>query len=196
MSNEATKIWLTSDLHFNHDREFIWKARGFQSIQEMNETIVERFNSLVRPGDRVFCLGDVCLGGGSPQTLEANKKLIESLNGNITILFGNHDTDSRIAMYQSCKNVIEAQKWVDVLKYKKYNFYLSHHPTFTANLEKESLKQCLCNLYGHTHQINNFYEDRPYMYHVGVDSHNCYPVSLDDIIDEMNNKVQECLNVL
>lgn len=48
------------------------------------------------------------------------------------------------------------------------------------------------NLYGHTHQTTNFYEDRPYMYHVGVDSHNGYPVLLDDIIEQMKIKVEEC----
>ena len=34
----VSKIFVTSDLHFGHDREFIWKARGFNSVQEMNET--------------------------------------------------------------------------------------------------------------------------------------------------------------
>jgi calcineurin-like phosphoesterase family protein len=62
----------------------------------------------------------------------------------------------------------------------------------TANLEKESLKQCTINLFGHTHQTKNFYNDIPFMYHVGMDSHNCTPVLLDDAIEEMKNKVQEC----
>ena len=66
----------------------------------------------------------------------------------------------------------------------------------TGNLEKESLKQMTLNLYGHTHQTSNFYEDRPYCLHVGVDSHNGYPVNLDDIIVMMNEKVQECKNFL
>ena len=30
-------IYLTSDWHFGHDREFIWKARGYSSVEEMNE---------------------------------------------------------------------------------------------------------------------------------------------------------------
>ena len=192
----STKTWLVSDWHFNHDREFIWKVRGFENVQEMNEAIIERHNAIVRPGDIVYCLGDACLGGGTPEKLAANKALIERLNGNIIMLCGNHDTDSRIAMYQQCKNVIEAGKWADVIKYKGYSFYLSHHPTLTANLEKESLKQCLCNLYGHTHQSYDFYEDRPYMFHVGCDSTNCSPILLDDIIDKMNNKVRECLEEL
>ena len=34
------------------------------------------------------------------------------------------------------------------------------------------------------------------MYHVGLDSHNCYPVLLDDIIQEMKDKVKECLAFL
>lgn len=188
------KIWLTSDWHFNHDREFVWGARGFHNVQEMNEAIVARHNSKVRPGDTVYVLGDCALGGGDPQILAENKELIESLNGNIHIIRGNHDTDRRVTMYESCKNVVSPILYADMLHYKGYHFYLSHFPTLTGNLEKESLKQCTCNLFGHTHQTTNFYMDMPFLYHVGCDSHNCYPVLLDDIIEEMKEKVKECLD--
>ena len=188
----AEKIYLTSDWHFNHDREFIWKVRGFSSVQEMNETIIQRHNALVRPDDDVYVLGDSALGGGDEWILATNKILIERLNGRLHIIRGNHDTDRRVAMYESCKNVVGPVLYADMLHYKGYHFYLSHFPTLTCNLEKESLKQCTCNLFGHTHQTTNFHFDMPYLYHVGVDSHNCYPISLDDIIQEMNNKVQEC----
>ena len=99
--------------------------------------------------------------------------------------------DDFIKTYESCYNVVEV---VDAkrLEYNGYHFYLSHYPTFTANLEKESLKKCTINLYGHTHQKSNFYNDIPFMYHVGVDSHNCTPVLLDDIIAECEAKVVEC----
>ena len=33
----SEQIYVTSDLHFGHDREFIWKARGYNSVDEMNE---------------------------------------------------------------------------------------------------------------------------------------------------------------
>ena len=186
-------IWLTSDWHFNHDREFIWKARGFSSVQEMNEAIIQRHNALVRPDDDVYVLGDSSLGGGDIQILAANKALIERLNGRLHIIRGNHDTDRRVAMYESCKNVVGPVLYADMLHYKGYHFYLSHFPTLTSNLEKESLKQCTCNLFGHTHQTTNFHLDMPFMYHVGVDSHNCTPVLLDNIIEEMRMKVIECL---
>ena len=188
-----SKIWMTSDLHFNHNREFIWKARGFTSVQEMNEEIIKRHNALVRPDDDVYILGDSSLGGGDEQILAANKALIEQLNGKLHIIRGNHDTDRRVAMYASCKNVVGPVLYADMIHYKGYHFYLNHFPTLTGNLEKESLKQCTCNLFGHTHQTTNFHMDMPYLYHVGVDSHDCKPVLLDDIIKEMEEKVIECL---
>ena len=184
-----SKIFVTSDLHFNHDREFIWGARGFSSVQEMNETIIHRWNMVVSEEDDVYVLGDLCLGGAGMNT--ENQKLIEQLNGRIHIILGNHDTPARVEMYRFCKNVVEEPKYADMLRYRGYHFYLSHFPTMTANLEKESLKQCTINLFAHTHQTTRFYQDIPFMYHVGQDSYNCFPVLLDDAIEEMKDKVRE-----
>lgn len=189
-------IYLSSDLHFNHDREFIWGARGFSSVNEMNEAIIERFNSVVSSEDTVYLLGDICLGGGTKEVLEENKKLIERLNGELIILRGNHDSNSRVEMYKTCKNVISAGEWATMIDYRKYHFYMSHFPTLTTNLEKESLHQCTCNLFGHTHQKNNFNMGIPSYYHVGVDSHDCYPISLNNIIEEMKIEFNKCLEQL
>ena len=88
-------------------------------------------------------------------------------------------------------------QYVYTFKYRKYNFYLSHYPTLTANLDEgEPLKAKVINLFAHTHQQSNFYMDNPAMYHVGVDSHNCYPVLLDTIIKDINQKAKECLEML
>jgi calcineurin-like phosphoesterase family protein len=83
-----------------------------------------------------------------------------------------------------------------MIHYKGYHFYLSHYPTFTSNLEKESLKQCTINLFGHTHQQDNFYQGIPYLYHVGMDSHDCYPVLLDNAIEDMKQEVKKCFEQL
>lgn len=182
-------IYLTSDLHFGHDREFIWKARGFNSVEEMNIEYVKRWNMTVMHDDDVYILGDLMLG--KPE----NIKYIKALHGRLHIVYGNHDTSNRQAMYQELDNVVETQ-WAIMLGYKKYHFFLTHFPCMTGNLEKETLKQMTCNLYGHTHQKSNFYNDIPYLYHVGVDSHNGYPILLDDIIEEMNQKVKECKKFL
>ena len=55
-------VFVTSDFHFCHDKEFIWKTRGYSSVEEMNEIQIEKFNSLVQPDDTVYILGDLMLG--------------------------------------------------------------------------------------------------------------------------------------
>lgn len=187
-----SNIWLTSDFHFGHDREFVWKARGYSSVEEMNEIQIEKFNSLVQSDDTVYILGDLMLGNN-----DEGIKCLKRLNGNKYFIRGNHDTDVRVNLYMDEQNAnIGFLGDATTLKYRKYYFYMSHYPTMTGNLQRESLHQMTLNLYGHTHQTTNFYQDMPFMYHVGVDSHDGYPVLLDDIIQQMKDKVEECKSFL
>ena len=73
-------------------------------------------------------------------------------------------------------------------------FYLSHYPTLTSNLDSnEPLKARVINLCGHSHTQDRWADwDKGLIYHVEMDAHNCYPVLLDDIIEEIKNKVEEC----
>lgn len=181
-------IFITSDLHFGHDREFIWGARGYADVNEMNIKQLEKFNSVVTDEDEVWILGDSLLGDA-----EEGLKYLKQLKGKIHICLGNHDTANREKMFKDLD-------W-DVhlcarLKYKKLNFYLSHYPTITHNLEEKEIWQVVINLFGHTHQTTNFYHDDPWMYHVGVDSHDGYPVSLDQIILDVKAEMQKCKEML
>lgn len=175
-------IWFCSDWHFSHDKEFVWKARGFNSIAEMNEEIIKRHNSLVAEDDDVYVLGDLCMSGN----LAENKHYIQQLNGRIHIVLGNHCTDNRIAMYELCKNVVEICGYATVLKYRKYSFYLSHYPTNTGNYDDDGrgLKGRMINICGHIHAKSEFYDmDNGQMsYHVEMDAHDCYPVSIEEVI--------------
>ena len=182
------RIFVTSDLHFGHDRGFLYEPRGFDSVYDHDEGIIENWNNVVSPDDDVYVLGDLMLNDN-----EHGVECIKRLNGIIHIIYGNHDTDARKKFYDDLGVV---HGWADVIKYRKYNFYLSHFPTMTGNLEAEGLHQCMINLFGHTHQQFNFYQDMPFMYHVGCDSHNNTPVLLDDIIDEIKAKVYECKEML
>ena len=181
------KVFMTSDLHFCHDREFLYKPRGFDTIWEMNETIVNNWNNVVNMGDQIFVLGDLMLNDN-----DTGMKLIKQLKGDIHVVRGNHDTDTRMQLYNDCYNIVEITEG-QFLKYGKYHFYLNHFPTYTSNLEKDSsLKHHLINLFGHTHQKSKFYNDIPFMYNVGLDAHNNNLVLIDDIIQDIKDKIKEC----
>lgn len=183
------KVFVTSDLHFGHDKEFLWKPRGFASVEEMNQTIVKNWNSVVSAEDHVYILGDLMLG-----SLD-NINWVRQLNGNLHIVLGNHDTDQREKEYMKLENVVEIACAIR-FKYNKYHFFLTHFPCITDNLNKECLQQATLNLFGHTHQKTKFFEERPYMYHVGMDAHNCYPVEIETIIKDMKNKIKDCVEYL
>lgn len=186
-----SKIFITSDTHFGHDREFLFGPRGFTSIEEHDQEVIRRWNSVVGPDDVVYHLGDVMLNDNAH-----GMECLRQLNGQIKIVPGNHDTDNRLKLYVQLEN-IEVMPMAILLKYQKYNFYLSHHPTLTSNLEKAPyLRMHLINLYGHTHQQGKFFQDMPFMFHVGMDSNNCTPVLLDDAIQMMKDETQKCIDML
>lgn len=186
-----SKIFLTSDTHFGHDREFLWGPRGFTNSQEHDEAVIKNWNETVSPDDIVYHLGDLMLGDNAHGI-----ECVERLNGHIKLIRGNHDTDARWKLYGALPNV-ELIGWADVIKYKKYNFYLSHHPTLTSNLEKAPhLRMHLINLYGHTHQMGKFYQDMPFMFHVGLDSNDNRPILLDDAIELMKEETKRCIALL
>jgi calcineurin-like phosphoesterase family protein len=173
-----SEIWLTSDTHLAHNKDFIWKPRGFNSIEEMNETIIERWNSVVGYNDIVYHLGDVMLGNN-----EEGLKLLSQLNGNIILALGNHDTDTREKLFKTIKNIKDVQMGYRI-KVGKKTFVLSHYPQLVANMGE---KKFIYSLHGHTHSQNKW-SDVPHTYNVNMDAHNCYPVNLNTIIEDINKK--------
>lgn len=177
-----SNIWLTSDTHFNHMKPFIYEARGFNTIEEMNETIVENWNKVVKPNDIIYHLGDVIMGAD----LQSGLRLISRLNGIKYLAYGNHDTEIRLKAFTVNHFFKDIQMGYRIKGPSKKTCILTHYPTITANGEDTHT----LSLYGHTHQTTNFFNDgtniHRYMYHVGVDSHNCMPINLEDIIDEIN----------
>jgi calcineurin-like phosphoesterase family protein len=181
-------VYVTSDLHLGHDREFIWGARGYKSVEEMNKTQIEKFNSVVTDEDEVWILGDLVLGD-----IEGGLELLKQLKGKIHVCLGNHDSAKREQAYRDMGWDVQL---CARFKYKKISFYLSHYPTMTHNLDEKELWQVVVNLYGHTHQTSNFYHDDPWMYHVGVDSHNGYPVSMDQVLEDIRAEMKKCEEML
>lgn len=176
-----SNIFFTSDTHFGHDREFIYKPRGFNTIWEHDKEIIKRWNSIIQPEDEIFHLGDVMLGNN-----DYGLSCLKQLKGNIHIVRGNHCTDVRMELYNNCYNIVEITEG-QFFKYNGYHFYLNHYPSITSNYDDDKpLKKKMVSLCGHRHDHNKFCDmNKGLIYHVEMDAHNCYPVLIDNIIQDI-----------
>lgn len=183
-----SNIYFTSDTHFSHNRGFLYEPRGFSSIEEHDETIVENWNKVVKPEDIVYHLGDTMLNDN-----EKGIECFKRLNGQIFIIWGNHDTQNRTNMlFRECRNKLAGGWYATVIKHNNHSIYLSHYPTLTANFDEKHFSRHVINLHGHTHQQKNWLDpNNPFMYHVGMDSHNCTPVHIDEVITDIRQRWNE-----
>jgi len=76
-------IWFTSDTHFNHKNTISYAQRPFESVEEMNEVMIEHWNALVRDEDTIYHLGDFSFGGS-----ESILRILQKLKGRIHLCMG------------------------------------------------------------------------------------------------------------
>lgn len=86
-------IFVISDTHFGHSAAVTHfkksdgsPLRDFLSAEECDEIMVERWNSVVQPGDKVYHLGDVVM----PKN-HRSLDIMYRLNGEKVLIKGNHD---------------------------------------------------------------------------------------------------------
>lgn len=177
--------WITSDLHFGHNRSFIYESRGYQTMQEHDENIIEIWNYLVRPQDEVWFLGDIGMGAD----IDYLARCVYSLNGTIHWVFGNHDTERRREIIGGLGNVVK-EGWALPHEYNGQRFWLSHFPTMTAPIGEKPFYKSLISLCGHTHTDDCFSDWKDHMiYHVDWDAHNGL-ISFEQILNDIRNQCQ------
>lgn len=81
------KTYLTADTHFSHARICELAGRPFDSVDEMNDAILDGINSTVPGGARLVILGDVCMG-----KIDESLPLLDKIEAEELVLIpGNHD---------------------------------------------------------------------------------------------------------
>lgn len=143
-------IWFISDYHLFHDNilKFNNPANGhlirpFKTIWEMHEHIIEKHNSIVKPDDIVYNLGDVFFGNYH-KNKENIIEILKQLNGKHNLIIGNHD---------NVKNIIDLKFFNEILFWKKFysnNLIASHVP-----LRDETFNEKYINIHGHTHELGS-----------------------------------------
>ncbi len=196
--NDDHRVYFTSDTHFNHDKPFIYEARGYKNRVEHNDALIEKINELVRPEDTLFHLGDFCLNITPPEFVQ----ILDRINcQNIAYIWGNHNScirkhyeDSVAGEYQ--RKDIEVYPYaVGKLTYLGYYkevivngqmIVIHHYPHQIWNQMQRGAWQ----LSGHSHYTNpTTHVDNPSnkILDVGWDGHS-KPLSFSEIQKIMMNK--------
>lgn len=190
-----SKIFFTSDTHFGSDRVRDLSRRPFKTVAEMDNTIINNWNSVVEKDDIVYHLGDF-----------GDYSRAEELNGRIKLFSGNYEMDSlgysidefAKAFKPFNDNIInEVVNKCDKLK-RKFNFnqvlYTLANCPFDITIEglgkvsithrPEDCNKDLFCLFGHIHKLQMV---KKFGLNVGIDCHNSYPISLDDVLFYKNS---------
>ena len=156
------KIFLIGDTHFGHAKilEFEKEKRVFSSVEEMNETLVENWNSVVKEHDTVWHLGDVAFG-------RSNIDICSRLNGYKNLVLGNHD-QYPLEHYKYYFNRI-------VGSYKLGGYILTHVP-----VHPDQFYRFKGNIHGHLHSKN--LDDKRYI-NVSAEQINLTPIELNECIN-------------
>ena len=174
-------IYITSDLHFGHDKPFIYGDRGFENIEEHDRALVDNWNSIVSDKDTVYVLGDIMLKDN-----DNGIRCWNMLKGSKMIVIGNHDSDIRIGLLGRCDNTM-ILGYAYLLKHAGRNLFLCHYPAITKNFDddRQSGKRVYC-VCGHVHTRDRFCDmDKGSIYHVEPECHGNMPVSIDEVIRDI-----------
>jgi hypothetical protein len=83
---EYDNIYIASDFHYNHQRDFLWKPRGFKSYQEHDRFLEANIDTLTH-NDLLIYLGDYSLNSTDEQT----SNLLKRTQAQMFYIFGNHE---------------------------------------------------------------------------------------------------------
>ncbi|MEY4926004.1 MAG: hypothetical protein RI894_440 [Bacteroidota bacterium] len=173
-------LFFTSDHHFGHKNIITFCNRPFETVEEMNEELIKRWNEKIGVNDEVYHLGDFALSS-TPEF----QQIMERLNGIKYLIVGNHDGTA--------------------LNNRKYfNWIKEYHELKVNDVEHPNGVQRIIlfhyamrvwrgdyrgtwHLYGHSHNSLPDKEDRLSL-DIGVDCHDFYPLSYQEVKEIMRKK--------
>lgn len=167
------KTFVISDTHFSHANILKFTdgkkpLRPFNSMEEMNEYMISKWNEVVGENDVVFHIGDVVFA-------QTGFECLGRLNGDKRLIMGNHERH-KMEKYQ--------EYFTDIRAYaEKNDFLLSHIPVHPSQMGRWK-----GNIHGHLHSGYVTMIDRngdgiadPRYFCVSVERINYTPILLDEI---------------
>lgn len=158
-------VFLISDTHFGHSNIIKYCGRPFQSAEEMDEALINNWNSVVSKEDKIYHLGDVGFKSFSKLAY-----IFSRLNGTKVLIKGNHDNFKLSQYSQLFKDVRGSHQLAGCL--------LTHIP-----IHPDSLSRWSANIHGHIH--TEVIKDSRY-FNVSVENIGYTPIALENILNELD----------
>lgn len=187
-------IFFISDTHFGHANMLTFtnydgtRMRPFNSVEELDELMIQNWNAMVKPGDKVYHLGDVFYKSSNPE------QIMSRLNGDKILVKGNHDRR-------------EAQWYLKYFRdirgtfHIEGNYLLSHFP-----IHPDSKGRFVRNLHGHIHNqlvmktvwypTGNGVEPDPWYRNCCVERNNYSPIPFEVIKEETEKLIENGIIVI
>lgn len=175
--------YFTSDQHFGHFNIIRLSHRPFASADEMDETMIAKWNAKVKADDTIYVLGDLFFRSANVEPI------LNRLNGSKHLVLGNHDHSwtGRVRLADYFESV-QTMKEIDVCGAPAT---LCHYPMLSYPHARRGYM-----IYGHIH--NNTGDDywplimrRPRMLNAGVDVNGYEPVTFEELVAN-NAKFRQC----
>ncbi len=164
-------VWVVADWHLSHHncacvfkKEDGSQLRPFESASHMDEMLIQWHNEIVKPNDKVYVLGDVCIS-------RKGMDVVGKFNGDKVLVKGNHDI-FKLEDYTKYFRDVRAYHVISGL-------IMSHVP-----VHPDSLYRFKFNVHGHLHANTVKYNgtDDPRYLCTSLEQVNFRPINMDEII--------------
>ena len=177
--------YFTADSHFSiNDKSVITRDfRPFESLEEMNEKIIEVWNNQASENDIIYHLGDFVNYNKLDLDYEPLLKLVQRIKAKVVLILGNNER--RILDYQFNGEFEEFKRYLmscgfyDVIK-NKTNLKIGDNEFCLTHCPIDANKEIIYNLFGHIHKCAFV---KKYGFNVGVDNHYFKLFSENDILE-------------
>lgn len=167
-----SELFVISDHHFWHSNIIKYENRPFANVAEMNEQMIQSWNSVVTPEDVVFHIGDFSFGGRNYWDT-----ILERLDGRIIYFRGNHD---RVSRRQLKKRFVDV---FDMLILSEADVTFCHYPKPAG---KNITTRWLISGHSHTKKPSKYQYLNYTVINVSVEHLDYVPRKLDTIIPKKN----------
>ena len=169
------RVFIISDTHFGHEAIIRYCNRPFTSVEEMDQTMIKRWNETVSNNDIVIHLGDFALCGK-----DKTREIIQKLNGKKILIMGNHDNYSE--QFYSDAGFHTVSRFPIIYD----NFYMLSHAPLQLT---ETIGDNFIQVFGHMHDKGDECEIPGKSFCVSVEKTHYKPIELSSVKDILTHQL-------